>query len=131
MKGETVSFIDDDESLRSAVVRLLRSMGFCAESFASAHEYLSLRRADDTLCLIADVEMPGMGGIELQEHLITLGYETPIIFITAFPEDQLRDRAMRAGAVDLLAKPFDETRLLACIQRALLRKRSASDNRRS
>ena len=68
MKGETVSIIDDDESLRSAVVRLLRSMGFCAESFASAHEYLSLRRADDTLCLIADVEMPGMGGIELQEH---------------------------------------------------------------
>jgi len=75
----------------------------------------------DTACLIADVEMPGMSGVELQEHLIAHGHSTPIVFITAFPEGRIRDRVMSAGAVDFLRKPFNEVQLIECVERALRR----------
>jgi FixJ family two-component response regulator len=75
----------------------------------------------ETSCLIADVEMPGMSGVELQQYLIAHGHRTPMIFITAFPEDGIRERVMRAGAIDFLSKPFDEPRLLECVERALAR----------
>jgi FixJ family two-component response regulator len=120
-----ISIIDDDASVRTAAARLLRSLGFSAQAFASAGEFLSSARLSETACLIADVEMPGMSGIDLQEHLIAHGYSTPMIFITAFPEDRIRERAMRAGAVCFLAKPFDESRLLECVERALLRGQNA------
>ncbi|WP_245285263.1 response regulator transcription factor [Bradyrhizobium sp. WSM3983] len=111
--------MDDDASVRTATARLLRSLGFSAHAFASAKEFLSSPRLLETSCLIADVEMPGMSGVELQEYLIANGHNTPMIFITAFPEDRIRERAMRAGAIDFLSKPFDEPRLLECVERAL------------
>jgi FixJ family two-component response regulator len=114
-----ISVVDDDASVRTATARLLRSLGFSAHAFASAQEFLSSPRLRETSCLIADVEMPGMTGLELQEHLIAHGHRTPMIFVTAFPEDRIRERAMKAGAVDFLSKPFDEPRLLECVERAL------------
>ena len=116
-----ISIVDDDASQRTATARLLRSMGFAAYAFASAREFLLSPRLRDTSCLIADVEMPGMSGVKLQEHLITQGNTTPMIFITAFPEDRIWEQAMSAGAIGFLAKPFDETRLLECVERALAR----------
>ena len=114
-----ISIVDDDASVRTATARLLRSLGFSAHAFASAQEFLSSPRLRETSCLIADVEMPGMTGVELQEYLMVHGHRTPMIFITAFPEDRIRERAMKAGAVDFLSKPFDEPRLLECVKRAL------------
>jgi FixJ family two-component response regulator len=117
-----ISVIDDDASVRTATARLLESLGFSAHAFASAQEFLSSARLHESACIIADVEMPGMSGVELQDYLTAHGNGTPIIFITAFPEDRIRERAMRAGAVDFLSKPFDEPQLLECVERALTRR---------
>jgi FixJ family two-component response regulator len=126
--GSVISIVDDDASLRTATVRLLKSMGFVVHAFASAQEFLLSPRLNDTSCLIADVQMPGMSGIKLQEHLIAHGHHTPMIFITAFPEDRIRDRAMEAGAIGFLTKPFDESRLLECVEQALTRRRDGPDS---
>ena len=123
METPIISIVDDDASVRTATLRLLRSMGFDAHAFASAQEYLQSPRLNDTACLIADVEMPGMTGVKLQEHLIARGRTTPMIFITAFPEERVRDQAMKAGAIAFLTKPFDESRLLECVEQALERSR--------
>ena len=114
-----ISIVDDDASVRTATARLLRSLGFAAHPFASAQEFLSSARLSDTSCLIADVQMPGMTGVELQEYLVAQGHRTPMIFITAFPEEQIRQQAMNGGAICFLSKPFDEARLLECVERAL------------
>jgi FixJ family two-component response regulator len=103
-------------------------MGFAAHAFASAREFLLSPRLSDTSCLIADVEMPAMSGIKLQEELIAQRNTTPMIFITAFPEDRIRKQAMRAGAIGFLTKPFDETQLLECVERALARRREGEDS---
>jgi len=116
-----ISIVDDDASVRTATTRLLRALGFSAHAFASAKEFLSSPRLSDTSCLIADVQMPGMTGVELQEYLVAHGHRTPMVFITAFPEDQIRQQALNAGAVCFLSKPFDEARLLECVERALTR----------
>ena len=121
-----ISIVDDDASVRAATARLLRSMGFSAHIFASAKEFLSSAQLRETACLIADVEMPGMSGIELQDHLIATGHTIPIIFITAFPDERARDRAMNAGAIDFLSKPFDESRLLECVEQALMNRHKAA-----
>jgi len=123
-----ISVIDDDASVRTATARLLGSMGFSAQAFASAQEFLLSPRLRETSCLIADVEMPGMSGIELQEYLIAQGHETPIIFITAYPQDRIREQVMRAGAIDFLSKPFDEPRLLECVKRALTKRHDRPNN---
>jgi FixJ family two-component response regulator len=108
-----VSIVDDDESVREAIKSLLRSVGFGADVFASAEEFLRSDRLKDTTCLILDVRMPGMNGLELQERLASLEYKIPIIFITAHVSDQeARHRALQAGAVDFLRKPFSEETLL-------------------
>jgi FixJ family two-component response regulator len=114
-----ISIVDDDASVRTATGRLLRSMGFSVYVFASVQEFLSSPRLRETSCVIADVQMPGMSGLELQDYLIAHDHGMAIIFITAFPHDQLRERAMRAGAVCFLSKPFDEPQLLQCVERAL------------
>ena len=121
MEGSVISIVDDDASLRTAIARLLRSMGCAAHAFPSAREFLRSPRLSDTACLIADVEMPDMSGIKLQEYLIANGHTTPMIFITAFPEERIRDQAMKAGAIAFLTKPFDESRLLECVEQALER----------
>ena len=107
-EAPVISIIDDDPSVRTATGRLLRSMGFSVYAFASAKEFLSSSQLDETSCVIADVEMPGMNGLELQERLIAHDHAKPIIFITAFPQERARERAMKAGAVDFLSKPFDQ-----------------------
>jgi FixJ family two-component response regulator len=117
-----ISVVDDDASVRAAMTRLLKSFGFAANAFASANEFLQSPRLGDTSCLIADVQMPGMSGVELQEYLIAQGHSTPIIFITAFPEDSIREQAMNAGAICFLSKPFDGARLIECVDRALKRR---------
>jgi FixJ family two-component response regulator len=114
-----ISVVDDDASVRTATARLLRSLGFAAHTFTSANEFLQSPRVGDTSCLIVDVQMPGMSGVELQDYLIAQGHGTPIIFITAFPEDSIREQAMNAGAICFLSKPFDGSRLIECVDRAL------------
>jgi FixJ family two-component response regulator len=121
VEGVIISVVDDDASLRTATVRLLRSMGFATHAFASAEEYLLSPRLHDTTCLITDVQMPGMSGVKLQEHLITHGHTTPMIFITAFPEARMRQQTLNAGAIGFLSKPFDESRLLECVEQALMK----------
>lgn len=119
MQGPVISIIDDDASIRVAVERLLTSMGFAVHAFASANEFLGSPRLKDTLCIVADVEMPGMSGLELQDHLVARGANIPVIFITAFAEDRIRERALKGGAVCFLSKPFDEAQLLECVKRSL------------
>ncbi len=114
-----ISIVDDDESVRSALSSLLRSLGFVAVPFASAPEFLASRQLKETDCLISDVQLPGMSGLQLQAELIAGGHALPIIFITAFPEDVVRRRAESAGAIGFLIKPFDSEALIGCIKRAL------------
>ena len=114
-----ISIIDDDESVRAATNRLVRSLGFVAVTFASADEFLRSPRLHDTSCVIADVQMPGMSGIELQSILNAEGKNMPIIFITAFPDEGIRTRALKAGAVGFLSKPFEGSTLIQCIADAL------------
>ena len=119
VQGPVISIIDDDASMRGAVERLLTSMGFAVRAYPSATEFLGSPRLNDTLCIVADVEMPGMSGLELQDHLVGNGFNIPVIFITAFPEERIRERAMSRGAVCFLSKPFDATQLLECVKRTL------------
>jgi FixJ family two-component response regulator len=114
-----VMIVDDDDSIRKAVRRLMKSYGFAVETFASATEYLGSDRLDKTSCLVLDVHMPDMNGLELQKRIVESGHAIPIIFITAFTDENARAQAMRAGAVDYLAKPFSDEELLKCIHVAL------------
>lgn len=108
-----VSIVDDDESVREAIKSLLRSVGLGADAFASAEEFMKSDRLKDTACLILDVCMPDMSGLELQERLASADYKIPIIFITAHVSDREgRTRALQSGAVDFLCKPFSEEILL-------------------
>jgi len=116
---DVISIVDDDESVREATKGLVRSLGFEAATFASAEEYLQSGNVRNTSCLIADVQMPGMTGVDLQDHLIARGHRTPVVFITAYPEQQTRDRALKAGAVGFLKKPFSDEQLIACLSDAL------------
>ena len=107
-----ISIIDDDASVREATKRLVRSLGYIARGFASADEFLRSSHVGDNSCLITDVKMPGMSGVELQNHLHTKGCHVPIIFITAFSEEDVRTRALDVGAVCFLTKPFDVPTLI-------------------
>jgi FixJ family two-component response regulator len=110
-----ISIIDDDASVRSAIEDLACSLGFAACAFASAQDFLRSPHVGDTSCLITDVQMPGMNGLELQSELLAQGYRMPIIFITAFPEKTVQARAEAAGAVAFLEKPFDGCSLAGLI----------------
>lgn len=116
-----ISIIDDDLSVREALAGLMHAFGFDAAVFTSAGEFLHSARLHEMACLIVDVQMPGIGGLELQRRLLARGCRIPIIFITAFPDAQTRARALQAGAVCVLVKPFDHAELLACIHAALER----------
>jgi FixJ family two-component response regulator len=105
--------------MRNATRRLVKSLGLNADTFASAEEFLQSDRKNDTSCVITDMQMPGLSGAELQSVLIAQGLSTPIIFITAFPDDRLRARALEAGAVGFLSKPFAEACLINCLKIAL------------
>jgi len=114
-----ISIVDDDKSVREAAKTLIRSLGYATATFASAEEFLKSGRLRDTACLITDVQMPGMSGVDLQSHLTANGHCTPVIFVTAFPEESTRVRALKAGAFGFLSKPYDEESLIACLDKAL------------
>jgi FixJ family two-component response regulator len=118
-KSHVISIIDDDPSVREATQSLIRSLGYDAQVFASAEEYLQSDKLNDSSCLITDLHMPGMSGTDLQDRLIADGYEIPIIFVTAYYEDRVRDRVMDAGAFGFLRKPFNDESLIACLDKAL------------
>ena len=114
-----ISIVDDDESVREATKGLVRSLGYGAAAFASAEDFLQSNQINDTECVISDVQMPGLSGVELQSQLIAQGNRTPIIFVTASPEKRTRVRALKAGAIGVLSKPFNEERLIEYLHTAL------------
>jgi FixJ family two-component response regulator len=118
-KIPVISIIDDDRSVRKATDRLVRSLGFIAYTFTSADEFLRSPHVTHTACLIIDVRMPDMTGLQLQSVLLGKGLKTPMIFITAFPEESDRATALQAGAVDFLTKPFDGKTLIRSLSAAL------------
>lgn len=113
-----ISIIDDDESVRESMKGLIRSLGYDAKTYRSADDFLKSGGPNDTSCVITDIQMPGTNGLDLQDRLQADGHATPVIFVTAFPKEPARSRAMKAGAYGFLAKPFDEAHLIACLDQA-------------
>jgi FixJ family two-component response regulator len=118
-KAKMVAIVDDDDLMRTALQGLLKSAGLLAQAFASADEFLRSGHQHDTACLITDIRMPGMSGLELQAKLNADRCRIPTIFITAHGDAKMRMQAMRAGAVEFLAKPFDDEALLESVRAAL------------
>jgi FixJ family two-component response regulator len=114
-----ISIVDDDESVRESTADLIESMGFFAKMFPQAEDFLQSESIRHTSCLITDVRLPGMTGLELHDRLIALGNVIPTILVTAFPIEKDREQALRAGAICYLSKPFCEHDLLTCIHTAL------------
>jgi FixJ family two-component response regulator len=119
VKPKLVAIVDDDDCVRSALQGLLRAVGLPARAFASAEEFLKSGQQHQTACLIADIRMPGMSGLELQAKLNADHCKIPTIFITAHGDTKMRMQALRAGAVEFLTKPFDDEALLESIQAAI------------
>jgi FixJ family two-component response regulator len=118
-KKPVISIVDDDEAVREGTKDLLTAVGYSVKAFVGADAFLKSRSAGGTSCLIADMRMPGMSGLELHSRLRDAGRRVPTILITAFPDDRTRARAMRAGVTCYLSKPFNEDDLLGCIRKAL------------
>jgi FixJ family two-component response regulator len=116
-----ISVVDDDASVRVATDNLLSALGYIVHTFASAEEFLRSAHFNDTSCVIADVQMPRMSGVELQSLLLARGQRVPFIFITAFPDESVRARVRKSGAICLLTKPFDSHSLIKCLGTALQR----------
>jgi FixJ family two-component response regulator len=116
-----ISIVDDDDSLRNSLNNLLRSVGYRTAGYASAEDFLNSNHLDRTDCLILDVRMPGMSGLNLQRHLVENNSRVPIVFITSHSDDEARTRALEAGAVAFLYKPCREEKLLEAIDSALNR----------
>ena len=119
MASNLISVVDDDESVRRTTKRLIESFGYQAAVYESGEVLLRSRKLHETLCLIVDVHMPGIGGLELQRQLAAKGCSIPIIFITAYRNETSRQQAMQAGAVAFLDKPFSDEQLLKNIRSAL------------
>ena len=118
-KTNLVAIVDDDDLMRGALQGMLKSVGLPAQAFASAEEFLTSGQQHQTACLIADIRMPGMSGLELQAKLNAERCRIPTIFITAHGDEKMRMQALRAGAVEFLAKPFDDEALLDSVRAAL------------
>jgi FixJ family two-component response regulator len=118
-RDRTIAIVDDDAAAREATDSLLRSLGYCTELFASAEEFLASEGVRTSACVISDVRMPGMSGVELQQRLIESLAEVPMIFVTAFAEDHVRQRVLAAGAHGYLTKPFSPHRLVSCLAEAM------------
>jgi FixJ family two-component response regulator len=125
-QAPVISIIDDDASVREATQRLLRSLGYSTRAFESADKFLQSSQISDSSCLITDIKMPGMSGVELQRHLQIQGCHVPLIFITSFSEEGIRAQALKAGAVCFLTKPVDIPTLLEHLDEALKRRPGAS-----
>lgn len=116
-----VAIVEDDASVRESTEHLLRLLGYTTAAFASAEDFLKSGRADDAACLITDVRLPGISGVELQSRLILAGRRMPILFVSAFPDEAIRARVLRDGAICYLSKPLQEERLIVCLDHALKR----------
>jgi FixJ family two-component response regulator len=114
-----VSIVEDDQFFRDSMRRLMRSFGYAVETFSSATDFLASPRLLETGCLISDIQMPVMSGLELYRNLITSGYTIPTILFTAYPNDADRERALNDGVICYLSKPVDETLLIQCLHAAL------------
>jgi len=119
MKKLLVSVVEDDQYFRESMRRLMRSLGYTVEAFSSAADFLASPRLSETACLIADVNMPAMTGVELHKHLIDAGHAIPTVLVTAYPNDLDRARALDDGVVCYLRKPVDEQRFIRCLRAAL------------
>jgi FixJ family two-component response regulator len=118
-KEALICIVDDDDSVREAMKSLMKSLGFHVETFGSAEEFLASNISSRTACLIADMQMPGLTGLALYEHLVESGNNIPTILVTAYPDERTRVRAQHVGVLSYLSKPFNENDLLALIRLAL------------
>jgi FixJ family two-component response regulator len=121
MSQAMVSIVDDDPLAREGIRELVESLGYKARAFVSAQDFLQSGAIAATGCLITDLQMPGLSGLDLQEKLQAQGYRTPVILITAYPNEKHRSRAMSAGAIGFLSKPFEESCLVQCLSVAMKR----------
>jgi FixJ family two-component response regulator len=119
LRAPMISIVEDDAFARGAMEELIESLGYEVAGFGSGNHFLLSGCVEETWCLITDLHMPGLSGLDLQSHLLAEGYRFPIIFVTAFPDDSVRARALNAGAVGFLSKPFPEESLIACLKIAL------------
>jgi len=126
-KLPVISIVDDDSSVRIATDNLLRSLGYTAYTFASAEEFLRSPHFNDTSCVIVDIQMPVMSGLELQTLLLAQGHRVPFIFITAFPEETIRAQALKAGAICFLGKPSVGPTLIKCLDTTLKGRRGGAN----
>ena len=129
MAKNLISVIDDDESVRRTTTRLIESFGFRTAAFESAEMFLTSGQLHDTSCLIVDLRMPGMNGLQLQSQLAAADCRIPIIFITAYEDKESHRLAMQAGAVAFLAKPFSDEQLLQWIRSALRQEKGSIEKR--
>jgi FixJ family two-component response regulator len=119
MPKSLISIVDDDQPFRDSMKKLMTSLGYTVEAFPSAATFLASPQLVQTACLVADVNMPGMTGPELHRHLVTAGHAIPTILITAYPDDGVRNGALRNGVLCYLCKPVDDQDLEACVRSAL------------
>ena len=114
-----ISIVDDDDFVRESLRDLIESLGYEVATFESVESFLDAPYLRETSCLITDLQMPGLSGLDLQSRLIADGHCIPVVFVTGFPDEKFRVRAMSAGAVGFLRKPFDENALISCLESAL------------
>ncbi|MDH2386358.1 response regulator [Bradyrhizobium sp. CER78] len=128
LKSRLISIVDDDQPFRESMRKLVMLLGYTVEAFPSAADFLASRLLPETACLIADVNMPGMTGVELHSHLLDAGYAIPTILVTAYPDEVVRDRALKDGVVYYLSKPLDDNHLERCLRSALQPDTPVEDN---
>jgi FixJ family two-component response regulator len=118
-KHRLISIVEDDQPFRESMRKLIRLLGYTVEAFPSAASFLASPLLAETACLVADVHMPGMTGVELNKHLVDAGHRIPTILVTAYPDEVIRNRALKEGVVCYLSKPVDDEHLERCIRSAL------------
>ena len=128
LNRKLISIVDDDQPFRESMRKLVTLQGYSVETFPSAADFLASPLVRETPCLIADVHMPGMTGIELHRHLIKLGYAIPTILVTAYPDEAVRKQALKDGVTCYLSKPVDDGDLESCIRNALEAERPTNEN---
>jgi FixJ family two-component response regulator len=127
-KAPLIAIVEDNEFFRGSMRRLMRSLGYPVEAFPSAADFLASRRLDNTACLIADIQMPGMTGVELYARLIETGQKIPTILVTAYPDEATRARTLKDGIVGYLFKPFDHNDLMDCVRKAVEGSKPPAEN---
>jgi FixJ family two-component response regulator len=119
VKTPLIAIVDDDEAVRIGTTSLVRSLGYDVQTYGSAEDFLDSQERHDAACLISDIQMPGLSGLDLQKVLVAEHSPTPIIFITAYPDASVRQLAMQAGAAGFFSKPFDGETLIQCLEQAV------------